>query len=308
MKGSPVAAAFAFALLLSATQAAAQHLVINEIDYDQPGPDMDEFIEIYNPGPAPQDLTDMVLVFVNGATNTPYLTIPLGPAGTLPAAGYMVVASATVTVAPGATVLRFASAQDNIQNGSPDGVALIDTSMPALIDALSYEGSMTSVLIPEVGQVSLVEGTALSPTVADQNSATGSLIRLPNGQDTDDASADWRFTGTPTPGAANDAASTGTGPPGDEGGDRSGRLVLFQNFPNPFHPTTFIRYELPVAGTVRLSVFDISGREVAVLACGTESAGSRTVAFNAGTLASGTYVVRLMAGAFVSTRRMELIR
>ena len=138
MKGSPVAAAFAFALLLSATQAAAQHLVINEIDYDQPGPDMDEFIEIYNPGPAPQDLTDMVLVFVNGATNTPYLTIPLGPAGTLPAAGYMVVASATVTVAPGATVLRFASAQDNIQNGSPDGIVFFlgETAVRAYV----YEG------------------------------------------------------------------------------------------------------------------------------------------------------------------------
>ena len=48
-----------------------------------------------------------------------------------------------------------------------------------------------------------MEGTALAATVADSNTDNGSLARLPDGQDTNDAAADWRFTTTPTPGAAN---------------------------------------------------------------------------------------------------------
>ena len=52
-------------------------LVINEIDYDQVGTDVAEFVEIYKPTPYPIDLTDMALVFVNGGTNTEYGRVSL---------------------------------------------------------------------------------------------------------------------------------------------------------------------------------------------------------------------------------------
>jgi hypothetical protein len=52
----------------------------------------------------------------------------------------------------------------------------------------------------------LVEGTPLAATVADSNSVDGSLSRLPDGTDTNDAAADWAFTSTKTPGAANVAS------------------------------------------------------------------------------------------------------
>ncbi len=92
------------------------------------------------------------------------------------------------------------------QNGAPDGVALVDTSNGALLDALSYEGEITSATID--GQVySLVEGTALAATVADSNTTDGSLSRIPDGADTDNAASDWVFTTTKTPGAANVATS-----------------------------------------------------------------------------------------------------
>ena len=52
--------------------------------------------------------------------------------------------------------------------------------------------------------MSLVEGTALDASVADSNSVAGSLIRNPDGADTNTASADWAFTTTLTPGAANE--------------------------------------------------------------------------------------------------------
>jgi hypothetical protein len=53
------------------------------------------------------------------------------------------------------------------------------------------------------GTRSLVEGTALSAAIADSNTIPGSLARLPDGTDNDNAAADWNFTSTPTPGAPN---------------------------------------------------------------------------------------------------------
>jgi hypothetical protein len=177
-------------------------LVINEVDYDNVGTDTAEFVEIYNGMSSSASLTNLALVFIDGANNTEYLRVNLS--GSLAAHAYLVAASSNVTVAAGATVLYFTNASNNIQNGSPDGVALIDIANHKLIDALSYEGSITMVNINGVvGTLSLVEGTVLSATVADSNTINSSLIRAPNGQDTDDASSDWKFTTTPTPGAAN---------------------------------------------------------------------------------------------------------
>ena len=88
------------------------------------------------------------------------------------------------------------------QNGAPDGVALIDTTGKTLLDALSYEGPITSTTID--GQTySLVEGAPLPAAVADSNTVDASLIRNPDGHDSNDAATDWAFTTTPTQGAAN---------------------------------------------------------------------------------------------------------
>jgi hypothetical protein len=81
-------------------------------------------------------------------------------------------------------------------------VTLIDTAKHEQLDALSYEGAITAATI-EGTTSNLVEGTALADTVADSNTVEASLIRNPNGKDTDDASADWAFTTTVTRGAAN---------------------------------------------------------------------------------------------------------
>jgi hypothetical protein len=93
------------------------------------------------------------------------------------------------------------------QNGAPDGIALIDTDDGALLDALSYEGGITAAVIS--GRTySLVEGTMLPENVADSNATAGSLSRIPDGADTNDAASDWVFTTTLTRGAAN-VATTG---------------------------------------------------------------------------------------------------
>lgn len=187
---------------LSIVPADTNRLVINEVDYDNVGSDLNEFVEIFNSSTNTKSLANLALIFVNGANNTEYRRIAL--AGTLAAQSYLVVANSAVTVAPGATVTNFANASDNIQNGAPDAVLLFDTVNHQVLDALSYEGAITAaILTGETGVFNLVEGTMLTLPSADSNSFNGSLIRLPNGVDTDNSDSDWRLTTTPTPGAAN---------------------------------------------------------------------------------------------------------
>jgi parallel beta-helix repeat protein len=172
-------------------------LVINEVDYDQPSTDTAEYVELYNTSASPISLTGLTLNLVTGSDGSTYRTFTLDDAGpTLAAGGYLVIANASVIVPSGTSLII--GPQDFIQNGAPDGIALVDGSN-ALIDALSYEGSATSTTWG-----SLVETTA-TPAVdeAVTPTTTKSLIRSPNGTDTNNALNDWATTTTLTPGASN---------------------------------------------------------------------------------------------------------
>ena len=83
---------------------------------------------------------------------------------------------------------------------------------------------------------------------------------------------------------------------------------LHQNFPNPFNPTTVIRYELSGANEVRLDVFNVIGQHVATLVESRQEAGSYTFDFDGSNLASGLYLYRLQAGETVQTKRMMLVK
>jgi hypothetical protein len=78
--------------------------------------------------------------------------------------------------------------------------------------------------------------------------------------------------------------------------------------PNPFTAATTIRYEVAEARPVRLAVYDVLGREVAVLVDGAVEAGAHEAVFDARDLAAGVYVVRLTAGTQVQTQRITLTR
>jgi hypothetical protein len=155
-------------------------LVINEVDYDQVGADGDGFVELKNTSTTEIDLSGIALVYVDGADSVEYDREAL--TGSLAPGAYLVVAG-------------------DAQNGAPDGLALVNTD-GALLDALSYEGGITAAVIS--GRTySLVEGTMLPETVADSNTAAGSLSRIPDGADANNAASDWVFTTTLTRGAAN---------------------------------------------------------------------------------------------------------
>jgi mannan endo-1,4-beta-mannosidase len=92
-------------------------------------------------------------------------------------------------------------------------------------------------------------------------------------------------------------------------------IRLEQNYPNPFNPTTVIEYSIAGArdqglgfSDVRLSVYDLLGREVAVLVNERKPAGSYETQFNGKGLASGVYFYRLTAGGFTATKAMVLAR
>lgn len=183
---------------------AAPRLVINEVDYDQVGTDTAEYIELYNPSSSPASLAGLQVVLVNGATNTVYSTINLSSAGSLAGGRYLVIAGTQVVVPAGAMRIDPVWSQDQIQNGAPDGVALIDGVTHTLLDALSYEGSVTGATIADFpAPVSLVEGAALPLAVADSSSVVRTICRMPNGSDTNDAATDWALCATLTPGADN---------------------------------------------------------------------------------------------------------
>ncbi len=83
---------------------------------------------------------------------------------------------------------------------------------------------------------------------------------------------------------------------------------LSQNFPNPFNPTTKIKYSIPNSENVALKVYDMLGREVKTLVDGYKNAGTHEIDFDATELTSGLYFYKIVAGNYSGTRKMMLVR
>lgn len=85
-------------------------------------------------------------------------------------------------------------------------------------------------------------------------------------------------------------------------------FALNQNYPNPFNPTTVISGQLSADSRLRLVVYDVLGRQVAVLADGRFPAGKYSFTFDGTRLASGVYFYRLDAGNYTATRKMTIVK
>lgn len=85
-------------------------------------------------------------------------------------------------------------------------------------------------------------------------------------------------------------------------------FYLGQNFPNPFNPSTVIKYQIPESGYVTLKVFDLLGKEVATLVNGEQELGMHTVNFDAKDLTSGVYIYQLSSGSKTLNNKMLLVK
>jgi len=94
----------------------------------------------------------------------------------------------------------------------------------------------------------------------------------------------------------------------DEGEELPTEFSLRQNYPNPFNPTTKISFDVPEKSAVSVEVFDILGKQVAVLASREYDAGRYTLTFDAAGLGGGVYFYRMTAGSFIQTRKLLLVK
>lgn len=95
---------------------------------------------------------------------------------------------------------------------------------------------------------------------------------------------------------------------GETGTTKPLEFALGQNYPNPFNPVTTIQYTIPSTAEVKLKVFDLLGREIRTLVNERKPSGSYEVHFDGASLASGVYFYRLMAGNYVKTKKMVLVK
>jgi hypothetical protein len=83
---------------------------------------------------------------------------------------------------------------------------------------------------------------------------------------------------------------------------------LSQNYPNPSNPKSKIDFWLPHKMKIRISVYDITGRELFVLIDNAEDAGYRTIEFDGSNLASGIYFYRMISENFEAVKKLVLVK
>ena len=90
------------------------------------------------------------------------------------------------------------------------------------------------------------------------------------------------------------------------------KFELYQNYPNPFNPVTTIEFDVPAKVKVSIKVYNILGQEVATLVNKVLDAGAYKTKFSAynynSTLASGVYFYRIVAGKYISTKKMVILK
>ncbi len=178
-------------------------LVINEVDYDVPGKDTAEFVELLNPTDCAIPVAGLSLVLVNGSNAEEYRRISLEDAGVEMIGGgeYMVIHGDDLAIPESALEITMSYANGFIQNG-PDGLAIFDETTGTVLDAFCYGAAMTEVIFKGVdGVFDLVEGE-LNPLLEDSDEAGVSISRIPDGADSQSGAADWAVTAA-TPGEPN---------------------------------------------------------------------------------------------------------
>jgi photosystem II stability/assembly factor-like uncharacterized protein len=199
--------------------------------------------------------------------------------------------TATTAVAVGdSTVLRSTDAGATWE--------YIATASHTSLGGLDAENATTAYAVG-TGEVWKTTDAGLSWTnITDPSIVTGTLYSVAVDKD-----------GNPWIGSASSTLYTTAGTVGvNEGPPIAAEYRLDQNYPNPFNPTTTIAFQVAKTGNVRLAVYDILGREVALLLNERKNAGSYEVRFDASTLSTGLYLYRIAADGFVQAKKMLLVK
>jgi hypothetical protein len=143
-------------------------------------------------------------------------------------------------------------------------------------------------------------------TIIDQISFDSQTTDISYGR-ISDGSNEWTFL-VPTPGYSNPGLSILVNNPIPD------RYHLFQNYPNPFNPFTILRYDLPEAGLVNITIYDMMGRQVKTLINEQQTAGFKSVQWDATTndagklISTGIYLYTIDAGGYRQTKKMILLK
>ncbi|MBL7985171.1 MAG: lamin tail domain-containing protein [Flavobacteriales bacterium] len=274
-------------LLVSVAHATAQ-VVINEVDYDQPGTDGAEFIEIKNIGGSAFPLQYLSVVLVNGAGDAPviYQTIssPSWPA--LEPGDYFVICGNSLNTPACDAVADVAI--NLVQNGPADAIQL--ELEDAVQDVLAYGGNVTG----------YTEGTGT--TAIDVNALDDrSLSRWPDGADTNNNDADFRL-GCSTPGAPNQVDSVLCAAP------NSVREIAVANVftvnMDAAGQQLAVRWQGTSKSAVRFELFDATGSLIATRSVG--GGAERTWNFSTRSLPTGLLLVRATDADRQQVRRIVL--
>lgn len=267
-------------VISTAAYAQLPDVVINEINFNSsPDADAEDWLEIFNRTNSDIDISGWVLKDSNDDNEF------IIPANTTLAAGDYLVLITDSSAFRGnhPNVVKFIGTVDFKFSNGGELLRLYDDSA-TLIDQVEYDD----------------EGDW--PTASDGEGPTLELID-PD-KDNDDASNWAASTGNGTPGEANSRLITSA----EDQIFTPQDFVLNQNYPNPFNPKTVIGYQLAVSSPVSLKVFDMLGREVAVLVNEFKSAGTHTIEFNAANIPSGIYIYQLSTRNVSLTRKMTLLK
>ncbi len=170
-------------------------------------------------------------------------------------------------------------------------VIVTDTATVGLNDKFGLSSTGDKIWLENAGGI-IIDSVAIPALGIDT-----SYARKPDG------SATWVKMSPTTKSLTN-----GTGTAVREEGSVATRFTLEQNYPNPFNPSTTIRFSVVDPQFTTLRVYDVLGREVAVLVNEVEQPGQYTVQFNAANLSSGIYFYTLRAGSFVETKKLTVMK
>tara|TARA_R110002073_G_scaffold279026_1_gene443079 strand:+ start:357164 stop:357979 length:816 start_codon:yes stop_codon:yes gene_type:complete len=261
---------FFWGICFANSQTAGVDVFINEIHYDNAGTDANEGVEIA--GPEGTDLSAFTLTAYNGNNNEAYHTVTLS--GTIP--------DEDDTDTYGTVFFDI----PNLQNGSPDGIALSDSN--GNVQFLSYEGVITAVNGVAMGMTSTDIGVSESSTTPE-----GQSLQLTGiGYEYDDFV--WNTAAT----SSYNVVNTGQEFSAATASVKRNEIVGFKMYPNPV-TDGIIRINTLNNASKTIQIFDVLGKQVLIRTLASEH-------LNVSRLNSGVYILRVSEQGKTATRKLVI--